>query len=46
MTQFTKLAMDTKNNDDPYVASVGGDLPWLPERVFGRRLQSRRRALA
>jgi parvulin-like peptidyl-prolyl isomerase len=34
LTQFTKLAMDTKNNDDPYVASVGGDLPWLPNALF------------
>lgn len=33
-TQFTTLAMDTKNNDDPYVASVGGDLPWLPNSLF------------
>ena len=34
MTQFTTLAMDTKTNDDPYVASVGGDLPWLPGTLF------------
>jgi len=34
ITQFTKLAMDTKTNDDPYVASVGGDLPWLPGSLF------------
>jgi parvulin-like peptidyl-prolyl isomerase len=33
-TQFTTLAMDTKTNDDPYVASVGGDLPWLPGSLF------------
>ncbi|MGD0018897.1 MAG: peptidylprolyl isomerase [Candidatus Limnocylindrales bacterium] len=33
-TQFTKLAMDTKSNDDPYVASVGGDMPWLPDALF------------
>jgi parvulin-like peptidyl-prolyl isomerase len=33
-SQFTKLALDTTNNDDPYVASVGGDLPWLPNSLF------------
>jgi parvulin-like peptidyl-prolyl isomerase len=34
ITQFTKMALDTTNNDDPYVASQGGDLPWLPQAVF------------
>ena len=34
ITQFTKMALDTTNNDDPYVASQGGDLPWLPQSVF------------
>ena len=34
ISQFTTLAMDTKTNDDPYVASVGGDLPWLPNALF------------
>jgi parvulin-like peptidyl-prolyl isomerase len=33
-SQFGTLAMDTKLNDDPYVASVGGDLPWLPSGIF------------
>jgi parvulin-like peptidyl-prolyl isomerase len=33
-SQFAKLALDTTNNDDPYVASVGGDLPWLPNSLF------------
>ncbi len=34
ITQFTKLALDTTTNDDQYVASQGGDLPWLPQTVF------------
>ena len=29
-TQFGTLARDTTNNDDPYVASQGGELPWVP----------------
>ena len=33
-TQFTKMALDTTNNDDPYAASQGGDLPWLPQALF------------
>jgi hypothetical protein len=34
ITQFTKLALDTTINDDPYAASQGGDLPWLPQTLF------------
>ena len=34
ITQFGKLATDTTTNDDPYVAKIGGDLPWLPSSVF------------
>jgi hypothetical protein len=28
-TKFGTLARDTTNNDDPYVASAGGELPWI-----------------
>jgi parvulin-like peptidyl-prolyl isomerase len=34
ITQFAKLALDTTTNDDPYVATQGGDLPWLPQTMF------------
>ena len=34
ITQFTTMALDTTNNDDPYAASQGGDLPWLPQTLF------------
>jgi hypothetical protein len=33
-TQFTKIAADSTQNDDSYVASVAGDLPWLPSSIF------------
>jgi hypothetical protein len=34
ITQFTTIASDTKQNDDAYLASVGGQFPWLPNSVF------------
>ena len=33
-TQFGTLARNTTNNDDQYVASAGGDLPWIPAPVI------------
>ncbi len=33
-SQITKMALDTKVNDDQYLASIAGQLPWLTEGVY------------
>jgi parvulin-like peptidyl-prolyl isomerase len=33
-SQFGKIAYDSKQNDDSYLASVAGQLPWLPETIY------------
>ncbi len=32
---FDAMAKDTKNNDDTNFASQGGEVPWLPQPLFG-----------
>jgi hypothetical protein len=34
MSQFAKIAMDSKQNDDAYLASIAGQLPWLPASLY------------
>ena len=33
-TKFGTLALDTTNNDDQFVASAGGELPWIPGPII------------
>jgi parvulin-like peptidyl-prolyl isomerase len=33
-SQFATLAEDTTNNDEPYFAAGGGDVPWIPADLF------------
>jgi parvulin-like peptidyl-prolyl isomerase len=33
-SQFAKIAFDSKQDDDSFLASVAGQLPWLPEPIY------------
>jgi parvulin-like peptidyl-prolyl isomerase len=34
-SQFATMAKDTSNNDDTNFAAQGGEVPWLPQTLFG-----------